>query len=129
MVDHPPDARDASEPICGGKRMGVADQFDANYSALIAEHHGHGVVWLYALLVRIAEDIAVRLKDGRTANESRPSWMHASDVLIGPDTAHLFGVCARERFVVSGIGGENVVWFAHAGGLSEIQAACHFTLE
>jgi hypothetical protein len=37
MVDHSPSTIDASEPVCCGKRKGVAtDQFDANHPALIA---------------------------------------------------------------------------------------------
>src|ERR1700730_9989448 len=114
MVGHPPRTIDASEPIRCGKRKGVAtDQFDANHPALIAANHRHGVVRFDPVLVRIAEDIAVRLQDCRTTDENRPPRVHAGDVVIRPDVAHLPKICARKRFVVRGVSGENVVLLTH----------------
>ena len=112
MVDHPPSAMDPPKPICGGKRMGVADQFDANYPTLIAQNHRHGVVWLNALLVRIAKDIAVRLKDCRTPNESWPAWMHTGDIPVGPErTTRLKSLWCVRR----GWGLDRGVWLAPRG--------------
>ena len=63
MVDHPPSTIDASEPVRCGKRKGVAtDQFDANHPALIAANHRDGVVRFDPVLVRIAENVAVRFQ-------------------------------------------------------------------
>lgn len=124
MVHHSPRAIDTSEPVCGGKRISaISDKFKANHSALIIENHSHGIVSLNALLVRIAQNISVRLKYGRTANESWPSRMHTGDVLVGPDTAHLLEIAAREGFVVCGIGGENVVLFAQRVKLPSVRGS------
>ena len=73
MVDHPPSTIDASEPVRCGKRKGVAtDQFDANHPALIAANHRDGVVRFDPVLVRIAENVAVRFQDCRTTDQNRP---------------------------------------------------------
>jgi len=64
MVDHPLSTIDASEPVRGGK--GVAtDQFNTNHPALIATNHRRGTVRFDPVLVRIAENVAVRFQDCR----------------------------------------------------------------
>src|SRR6516162_11442873 len=114
MVDHPPSTIDASEPVRCGKRKGVAtDQFDANYPPLIAANHRDCVVRFDPVLVRIAENVAVRFQDCRTTDQNRPPRMHAGDFVVRPDVAHLPKICACKRFVVRGISGENVVLLAH----------------
>ena len=114
MVDHPPSTIDPSEPVRCGKRKGVAtDQFDANHPALIAANHRHGVVRFDPVLVRIAKNVAVQSQDCRTTDENRPPGMHAGDFVVRPDVSHLPKICARKRFVIRGISGENVVLLAH----------------